>query len=145
MYLYSQHIHSFLAYAVLALLVLAFANALGGWIKKRPIGRTELKLGKFTTIATHTQILLGILLYVVSPMVKAALSDFGGAMKDSTLRLYALEHPFTMIIAAVLITIASSKTKKEAGQVTGLGRNAILYGLALVLVVSRIPWSAWHS
>jgi len=67
----------------------------------------------------------------------------GEVMKDSTLRLYLVEHPLMMILAVVFITVGYSKHKKKLTSQPKFKMLAIFYTLALVFVLSRIPWSAW--
>ena len=76
-------------------------------------------------------------------MSTSGLNNLGAAMKDSTLRLYTIEHPLIMIFAIVLITMAYSKSKKDISSHLKHKIKSIYFGLALVLILSRIPWSAW--
>ena len=85
------------------------------------------------------QLLIGIILYFVSPLVQS----FSVAMKDSTLRLYALEHPLINIIAVVLITIGWSKHKKAATNKAKFKSIGIMYAIGTILILSRIPWGTW--
>ena len=49
-------------------------------------------------IALDLQMLLGLLLYgMLSPFTRQAMQDFGAAMRDSTLRFWAVEH-LTMML-----------------------------------------------
>jgi hypothetical protein len=74
------------------------------------------KIALFALIAIHVQLLVGIILYFVSPngfnMIKAV--GMGGLTTES--RLLALEHPLINIIAIALITIGWSKHKKLMNQ-----------------------------
>jgi hypothetical protein len=54
-----------------------------------------------------------------------------------------VEHPLVNIIAIAFITIGYSKHKKKLTSKAKLKPIAIFYTLALVLFLSRIPWSAW--
>ena len=63
-------------------------------------------------------------------------------MKDATTRLYAIEHPLMMVIAIVLLTMARSKTK-NLSDVSAHKKNLLFFVLALVAIVSRIPWDQW--
>ena len=63
----------------------------------------------FTLIICHIQLLVGLILYFVSPLGSAQL----GNMKDAAMRLTSLEHPLINIIALVLITIGLVKTQKR--------------------------------
>ena len=78
----------------------------------------------------------------MSPTVQQAFKDFGLAMKSSSLRFSALEHPLVMLIAAVLITVARIKTKRSDSN-SAHKTNFILYAIALMLILSRIPWAKW--
>ena len=62
---------------------------------------------------------------------------------DSAARLLAVEHPFVGILAVVFITIGYSKHKKKLTSKPKLKTIAIFYTIALLLVLSRIPWSTW--
>ncbi|MFY8190250.1 MAG: hypothetical protein ACOVK9_04730, partial [Bacteroidia bacterium] len=91
--------------------------------------------------AAHSMLLLGIILWFISPNVQVALSNVGAAMKDKALRFTLLEHPLTMIIAVALIQIGRIRSKKAYADLDKHKRSLIFYGIALVLVLSRIPWN----
>jgi hypothetical protein len=67
----------------------------------------------------------------------------GTVMKDSVLRLNAVEHPMVMILVVVFVTIGYSKHKKKLVSTPKFKTLAIFYTIALVLMLSRIPWDAW--
>ncbi len=139
MYTGLQHAHSFIAYIALVLLIVASINAIIGMTSNREFKEVDRKLSLFALIFTHTQLLIGLVLYFVSPLVQS----FSVAMKDSTLRLYALEHPLINIIAVILITVGFSKHKKAATSQAKFKSIAILFSLGTILILSRIPWNAW--
>ena len=139
MYTGLQHAHSFIAYAALLLLAVAAINAIIGLTSKREFKSSDRKIALFGLIFTHIQLLIGILLYFVSPLVQS----FSVAMKDSQMRLYALEHPLINIIAVVLITVGFSKHKKAESSNAKFKSIALMYTIGLLLILSRIPWSAW--
>ena len=64
---------------------------------------------------------------------------------DKTLRLTSLEHPLINIIAIVLITISYWSKHKKAVESSAKFKAIALffYGLGLILILSRIPWSLW--
>jgi uncharacterized membrane protein len=131
-------LHSYWAYIVLAVLIYTVANAIIGLVQKKEFTHKEFRLGLFTLIATHIQLIIGFLVYFVGGF-QSGLGD----MKDSAVRLLALEHPLMMIIAIALITIGWSKHKKKVKSEAKFKTFAIFYGLALVLILARIPWSNW--
>lgn len=144
MYPSVQMLHSVLAYAVLALLFVAVLNALKGFMSKNDYSPRDFKLTLWALIATHTQVVLGLVLYFISPLgIKSFSANGAAVMKDATLRLYAVEHISVMLIAAVILTIGYSKQKRTEDSTTKFKRISIFYGLALVLILSRIPWVQW--
>lgn len=144
MYSTVYFIHSWWAYLVLLVLVIASVNSLIGFFTKKEYGANDFRISLFTLIVSHIQLLIGIVLYFVAPYFKAYSElGMGGVMKDSTLRLYLVEHPVVMILAVVFITMGYSKHKKKLTSHPKFKTLAIFYTLALILVLSRIPWSAW--
>ncbi|HZW78180.1 MAG TPA: hypothetical protein VFF21_07750 [Flavobacteriaceae bacterium] len=142
-----KHLHSFWAYLVLFITLIATINAIAGTVSKKPFAAKDTKLALFALIATHIQFLVGIVLFFVSPLgiknIKA--SGMGVVMKDSLMRLYAVEHPLVMLIAVVLITIGYSAHKRKTLDSQKFKTIMIFYLIALILMLSRIPYAMWFS
>lgn len=136
-----QSTHSTLAYAVLAVLVLAIINAFLGLSSKRNFEPKDRSLSLIALILSHIQLLVGIVLWFNSPLGKNAMSQ----MSNSAMRLTAVEHPVTNVIAIVLITIGWSKHKKEESSNGKFKKIGIFYALGLLLILSRIPWTNWMA
>jgi hypothetical protein len=145
MYTGLQHFHSFWAYVVIITVLVALINAIIGFTGNKIFTAKDRRLGLFALIASHIQLLLGLILYFVSPLAAGGEHGFGGAMKNSTLRLYMLEHPLVMIISIVLITIGYSRSKRIADDKGKFKIVSIMYTLAFVLILSRIPWNEWFN
>jgi hypothetical protein len=139
MYEFIQKFHSGWAYLALLLLVVAVVNSFIGMSSKKEFTSKDRKIALFGLIGTHTQLLIGLILYFVSPLGFASL----GQMSDKALRLTSLEHPLINIIAITLITIGWSKHKKLTTSESKFKTFSIFYGLGLLLILSRIPWSMW--
>ena len=138
-----KDIHSYWAYIVLAILIFTVVNAIIGLKQKKEFRDKDLRLGLFTLILSHIQLLIGLGWYFMSPFYKALKADAGAIMGDKAARLLAVEHPIMMILAIVLITIGWSKHKKKTEDAAKFKTFVIFYGLALLLILSRIPWSNW--
>lgn len=139
-------LHSYLAYIVLALLFLAVANAITGLFSKRMFTlQKDYRLSLFTLILCHMQLLVGLLLYFISASGFYAIKTLGMGGLNSAARLLAVEHPFVNIIAVVLITIGWSRHKRFMEGNKKFKTIAIFYGLGLVLILSRIPYSQWFN
>ena len=139
LYAFLQKFHSGWAYLALLLLVVAVVNSLIGMASKKEFTAKDRKIAILGLIGTHTQLLVGLILYFVSPLGFESL----GNMADKALRLTSLEHPLVNIIAIALITIGWVKHKKATTSESKFKTFSIYYGLALLLILSRIPWYLW--
>ena len=137
------NLHSYWAYLVLLVLVIAVVNALIKVFGDKEYEAKDFRISLFALIVSHIQLLVGFVLYFVSPRFEMWSELGGGVMKDPILRLYLVEHPLVNIIAVALITIGYSKHKKKLTSKAKLKPLAIFYSIALVLLLSRIPWSIW--
>ena len=115
MYSLLKNVHSYWAYFLLLVLILAILNAIAGKIKGKDFESRDLRLSLFGLIFSHIQLLIGLILYFVSPWFKQWSNlGMGGVMKDSQTRLFLVEHPFTNILAIVLITMGWSLHKRQS-------------------------------
>ena len=140
MYQTIQSLHSTLAFIAIGVLLLAVLNALYGLLNKKLFTAKDLRLSLFALIFCHTQLLIGLVLYFVSPNGMTLLGNM-----EKQARLTSLEHPLMNIIAIALITIGWSKHKKQESQNGKFKKIAVFYTLGLILILSRIPWSTWMS
>ncbi len=139
MYDFIQKFHSGWAYLALLVLVVAVVNSFMGLSSKKEFTSKDRKIALFALIAIHIQLLVGLIVYLVSPLGLDSL----GQMSDKVLRLTSLEHPLINIIGIVLITIGWSKHKKSLTSESKFKTFSIFYGLGLLLILSRIPWNMW--
>jgi hypothetical protein len=141
MYNFIQKFHSGWAYVALISLAFAVLIATMGHFSKKEFTPGNRKIALFGLIGVHVQLLVGFILYFVSPLGSASF----GNMKDAALRLTSLEHPLINIIAIVLITIGWSKHKKGLNSESKFKSIFIFYSLGLVLILSRLPWALWFA
>ncbi len=137
-------VHSILAAFVLIALAMVVFNAVMSLKRDEQFKNGDRKLGLIAFILSHTQFLIGLITYYVSPWYKTLKNvGMGKAMKDADVRLFTVEHPLIMILAIVLITIGWSKHKKATDDKAKYKKFIVFYGIAFVLILSRIPWSQW--
>jgi hypothetical protein len=142
MYTGLQHTHSGLAYLALLALVLVIIWALVGALSGRDFQEKDRKIALIAFILCHIQLLVGLILYFVSPLGFSLLAG-GGAMADATARLTALEHPLINILAIVLVSVGFIRAKKLESSTAKFRSIYMMYAVGLVLILSRIPWSSW--
>ena len=134
MYTGLLHAHSGLRYLVLLGLLVVIVTSLMGWLNRKPFTPTDNKISLFLFIATHTQLLVGLILYFVSPFVKFD----GTTMSDKMTRYWTVEHIFGMLVAVVLITLARSTSKRMSDDNAKHKRMFIFNFVALVVIVAII-------
>jgi cell division protein FtsW (lipid II flippase) len=138
MYTGFLHLHTVVRWVVIALfgvvLVRAFLRR-GQAYEVRDRKLLGALVGTF-----HLQVIIGLVLHLVlSPITKAAMADMGVAMKNAGLRFFAVEHLTMMLLAAVLITVASVRVKK-AEEPKKYQTTLTMVGATLVLVLVAVPW-----
>jgi uncharacterized membrane protein (Fun14 family) len=138
-----KDIHSYWAYFVLAILTFAVINAIIGFTQKKQFKIKDLRIGLFTLIVCHIQLLIGLGWYFMSPWYKALKANRGEVMSDEAIRLLAVEHPIIMILAIGLITIGWSLHKNKTENAAKFKIFVVFYGIALLLILYKIPWSNW--
>ncbi|WP_312696639.1 hypothetical protein [Sphingobacterium mizutaii] len=135
-----KHLHSTLAIVLLAALIIVIVITLVNYFGNKPYNR---KIALIGLITAHLQLVVGLIVYFTQDLGFASFS--GANMKVSSARFYFLEHPLMMIIAIALITVGYSKSKKIADSKKANKTVLIFYIIALILILSRIPYpfTAW--
>ena len=143
MYSILKTVHSYWAFFALSILFIAILNALIKIISKKSFNSIDLRISLFGLIFSHIQLLIGVILYFISPWFDQWASLGIGVMKNNESRLYLVEHPITNILAILFITIGWSLHKKQSESSKKFLRIILFYGVGYVLLLSRIPWSKW--
>lgn len=133
------HTHNLLRWIVLVLGALAIARTAAGLSGNRPFDAARKAIAMFMG-SVHLQLLLGLLLLMNSPTVKAAMRDMEATMADPALRKIVVEHPTMMVLAAILVTVGGIVAKGRAtdGAKHKAGLGFMLVTLAVIL--AGIPW-----
>lgn len=140
MYTGLLHLHSLLRWIFLMLLVFTVAWYFISMIQKSEYNKMAKNLGLFTMILAHLQLVIGLVLYFVSPTVQVALADMAAAMKDANLRFWAIEHILTMILGIIFVTLGYSLSKRAKTAASKYKSGFIFFGLGLFLILLRFPW-----
>lgn len=131
--------HSGLRWIALILLLYAIVNA----AMKKSKGvytQGDRKLNMFAMVSLHLQLVIGLILYFVSPRVQVALANFGAAMKNGMLRHVALEHIVMMVLAIAVITVGHAKSKRVTDAAAKHKKILVFYIIGLILILAAIPW-----
>jgi uncharacterized protein YacL len=136
LYMILKHAHSGLRWAVLLFLVAAVANAFMKWRGGKAHSESDRKLGFFAMLFSHIQLVIGLILYFISPKVVFSAES----MKIAMNRFFLVEHSFLMILAILLLTLGYSRAKRAASDASRFKLTFWFYLIALILILAGIPW-----
>lgn len=135
-------VHNIMRWAVLLGGLYAITKSVLGIINKRDFTKQENLSHALFVGFCHLQLLLGLILYFISPKVSHALEGgMGAAMKDGAKRMLAVEHIGTMVIAIVLIQVGRIISKKQPDAMAKHKKALVFFSIGLLLILSRIPWA----
>lgn len=133
-------VHSLVRWLVLISLIAAIVRAYKGWLGNERFSASDNAIKVATVTIAHIQVVLGITLYCISPVVRYFLNYFKEAVHQREIRFFGMEHITMMLIAVVLITIGSVKAKRQAGDKQRFKILAIWFTIALIIILASIPW-----
>lgn len=126
-------VHSLLRWVVLILLLAVIIKSLQGLISRRSFSNSDNKISLYLMISAHLQLVVGIILWFVSPSVQVE-------TKGVTHRFFTMEHSTMMIIAIVFITFARILSKKAPTDTVKFKRLFVFCFIALLIILIAIPW-----
>ena len=136
------HLHNLLRWVILVLLLISMFKAYSGWTGKKAFTPGVKKIWLFTMISGHITLLIG--LYQVAfgrfGFLKTTLPEGESFMKNKFFRFFWMEHPVTMILAIVFLTMAHGMAKKAVPDEVKYKKAFIFFLLALVLLLAGVPW-----
>ncbi len=140
MYSTLLYLHSWNRWLVLLFIVILLIKSYYAWFSKINYKKSDSLLRITTTVICHIQLSLGIYLYCISPITNYFLHNFKEAINLREIRFFGMEHSSMMLLAVIVITIGSSKSKKQAG----LKKHktiSLWFTVGLLIILSSIPWS----
>ena len=133
-------IHSLVRWLVLISLLVAVYRAYKGWLGNEKFTRFDNAIRSVTVTTSHIQLVLGISLYCISPVVRYFLTYFKKAVHEREIRFFGMEHITMMVIAIVLLTVGSAKSKRQNTDQQRFKTMAIWFTIALIIIFASIPW-----
>lgn len=136
--------HSLFRWLVLASLLYAIYRAYRGYTTRSAFTKVDNAVRHWTATIVHIQLVVGMVLYFQSPIVKYFLANFKEAIQRLDLTFFGLIHSLLMLTAIVVVTIGSAKSKREGTALQKHKTMLIWYTIALVLIFVAIPWPFSH-
>lgn len=139
-YLTILAIHSSWRWIVLASLVAATVTGLHGLVARRPFAPAGRAVCRLAIVAVDVQLLLGLCLYAVSPLVRAAWANMAGAMQQHEPRFFSVEHLTVMTLAVVAAHVGSWRARHARADRFAYLYMAGWFTTSLACVLIGIPW-----
>ena len=139
MYTGLLHLHHWLPFVYLLLMLVVLVQNFLVWKSDNPFTDKLARQNKIAVLLTHLQITIGLIMLFGFNL--DMFSDMGKLMGDAALRFKYVEHPTTMILAAVLITIGNAKSKRAEAASAKAKSVVVWFGIGLFLIALRMPWA----
>jgi hypothetical protein len=133
-------LHSLLRWLVFASLGAAIYRGFTGYFKNRVFTETDDALRHWTATIAHIQLVVGLLLYNQSPVVKYFRRNFSEAIYQPDTFFFGLIHITLMVIAVVILTIGSAKAKRRLSDKEKFKTMLTWFLIALLIIFIAIPW-----
>lgn len=131
-------LHSLNRYAVMALAAFVLIYALMGWFNRKSWDKLANATSGALVGLTHLQLLLGLILYFISPYALAGNS--ATRTSDPWQRYFTMEHITAMIIFVVLIQLGRTFSKKAADDTEKYKKLAMYTGIAVVVLLGGLGY-----
>ncbi len=133
-------LHSVLRWVILLAIIISIYRSYTGWKSGRAYTAWDNRWKAITVAVVHIQFLVGLIMYFLSPVVSYFWKNFSTAVKERDIRFFGMEHLVAMLIAVVLITIGSSKVKRQSNSRAKFKTLTIWFTIALIIMFLSIPW-----
>lgn len=134
------HMHSFLRWIILALLLVAiYRHVTAG---NRLFTSTDKKVGLILLICCDLMLLIGLYQWFAGPLGLQNIKLLGmkDLMGNGLYRFFAAEHSLGMLIAIILVHVGKTFSKKNISDKLKHQRTFIFFFLALLIIMVSIPW-----
>ena len=133
-------LHNAMRWLVMVSILGTLVSAFSGLFGKRSYTKTDQTWRVVATSIAHTQLLIGFYLYAISPIIRYYWREKPSFAQAQEFPFFALIHISLMLVAVVLMTIGSSKAKRQTDAHDRFRTTAIYFTLGLVLILIAVPW-----
>jgi hypothetical protein len=134
-------LHSLFRWLVLGTLIVSIYRAYIGFSNNKTFSKIDNSLRHWTATTAHIQLIIGIILYTKSPLIKYFWGNFNATIHVWEVSFFGIVHSLLMITSVVLVTIGSALAKRKKTDREQYKTMLIWFSIALLIVFIAIPWS----
>jgi hypothetical protein len=136
------HLHNLLRWIIVILLLLSIVKAYTGWKGNKSFSAGDAKIWLFTMIASHITLLLGLYQWLMGRygILTYEIPEGSSRMKDPFIRFFQVEHPVSMLLAILFITLGRGMAKKNLNDTLKYRQAFVYFFVALLLLLAAVPW-----
>lgn len=134
-------LHSWVRWVVLVFLVYSIYRAFMGYNQNKAFSKTDNAFRHWTATVAHIQLMIGIILYTQSPIVKFFWTDTKTIWQNLDLTFYGVIHILLMLTAIVVLTIGSALAKRKPTDKEKFKTMLVWFSIVLIIIFIAIPWT----
>lgn len=132
--------HSLVRWFVLSTIIYSIYRVYKGYFKNSRFTKFDNFIRHSTATIAHIQLIIGVILYIKSPIIKYFWLNFNDTIKNIDVAFFGLIHITLMLIAIVLLTIGSSLANRTSTDKEKFKTILIWFSIALFIIFIAIPW-----
>ena len=140
--LLKDNVHHWMPFLWLLLMLVVLVQNYLVWKSNVVFDASLQRQNKITLILTHIQVTVGLIMLALA-ITDEMIPDMATLMGNEVLRFKFVEHPTTMLLGAVLITVGNAKSKRAESGKDKAKAIVVWFGIGLALIALRFPWEAF--
>lgn len=140
MYQILLYTHSLFRWLVLATLLWSVIRAWRGYYTQAVFTKADNALRHWTATIAHVQLVVGMILYTQSPIIKYYWKSDTKTDLPFDLTFFGIVHMLLMLVVIVFITIGSALAKRKPSDTEKFKTMLLWFAIALLLICIAIPW-----
>jgi len=139
MYTFLLALHSLFRWLVLISLIYSIYRAYMGYTRKDTFTKSDNAWRHWTATIAHTQLIIGIILYIKSPIVQYYWSTHDSSTVFEVF-FFSIIHFILMLVSVVIVTIGSAKAKRKTTDSDKYKTMLVWFVVTLIIILIAIPW-----
>lgn len=140
MYAFLLTAHSLVRWALLFFLLYAVYRSCSGYFRNKLFSKTDNAFRHWTATLSHIQLMIGMILYFKSPLVKSYWNHRAEQVLPRDFTFFSLIHITLMFAAVILLTVGSAMAKRQNSHRQKFRTMLVWFIFALFIIFIAIPW-----